>query len=429
MRTWKLLAMICIFTLSAVAQAGAKGGAMVLNGETSISINKTSYDARISAAFATSAEGLKSGLIDVDQFNLVIFDVPQSAITGRKAIGQEIGTLGFAVSGKGMKLSYDPIRQTIQGELEGYVNVPGYIDPKPSPIDISSRFESHVFGTITQNARLKVAIQATKELQSLIGIENQSSFRGDMRLGLSVDGNDKLDIAGYRIESTSIAVAIDFGWYLEFARHLCVQPVHIALLKYQPWPPYITVQYSGDGLPFGQPGAITQWKKADLTFHWNSWQTVLDPAFWEFSAGESAALRATVDDPECVEVFFVNTFTPADLWAWGGGGTFASGTSATQIISSDENADYGVDLTHLAHELGHAVSLCHPGSVACAAKPEMNPSSSGTLMCPSGFNNDNPTINSVENESNVNNPLITFALKMASPGPDCNNDVDCGPCP
>ncbi|MEE4376106.1 MAG: hypothetical protein V2J55_01145 [Candidatus Competibacteraceae bacterium] len=38
------------------------------------------------------------------------------------------------------------------------------------------------------------------------------------------------------------------------------------------------------------------------------------------------------------------------------------GSASTKIISSDENADFGADLTHLADELGHVLTLKHPGS-------------------------------------------------------------------
>ncbi len=33
---------------------------------------------------------------------------------------------------------------------------------------------------------------------------------------------------------------------------------------------------------------------------------------------------------------------------WGGGATWGCGTASAQIISSDANARYGIDLTHLA---------------------------------------------------------------------------------
>ena len=63
------------------------------------------------------------------------------------------------------------------------------------------------------------------------------------------------------------------------------------------------------------------------------------------------------------------------------------------MISSDANARNGVDFTHLAHELGHVLGLRHPDAPATASAV---PANTGTLMCPSGFNNDNPKVNSKE---------------------------------
>ncbi len=428
MRRWKLILGLGFLGLMGAVQAEETDGAMTLNAKTRIVINNNPYEARISAAFKASAEGLKAGILQASQFNLVIFDVPQSQITGSKPVGRESGTLGFALNGEPARLQYDPISQTLEGELSGSVNIPGYIDPKPTPIDRAHKDEAHVFGAPTQPGRLKLTIKLERELQNLIGVKEVTSFGGEITLNLAVDALKEPRIARYEVALKPTPVVVDFGWWFyEIAQNLCVQPVRILTLKYIPWPPYLQAHYSGDGLPFGQPGAITQWKKADLTLHWNTWQTVLDPTLGVFSSSEAASLLATVDDPACVEVFFVDEFSPYVFW--GGGATFASGTADAQIISTDQNADYGVDLTHLAHELGHAVSLCHPNDPYCEARPEMNPASTGTLMCPSGFNNDNPAVNSVENENNVNNPLLTLVLKPLSAGPDCNGDADCGPCP
>lgn len=419
--------MCCLITFGG-AQAADNEGAMTLNGNTTVQIGKGEYRARISAALKPSAKALQNGGLDVDQLNLVIFDVPQSDITKREAVGHKTGTLGFSVTGQDAKLAYNPDKRIIEGTLRGSVNVPGFIDPDPKPIGNPKERDQHVFAGPLQNATLKLVVALDTDLNNLVGVDKLVNFKGDMKFGLEVAANKELAISGYAIDLQSASVVVDFGWWFEFARNLCVQPVRIGrFVLSKPWPYMFKIQYTGDGLPFGQPGAITEWKKADLTFHWNEWLTVFDAALWNFSEGESWDLMASVDDPECVEVFFVDTFVPTVFW--GGGGTYYSGTPDAKIISTDQNADFGVDLTHLAHELGHAVSLCHPNDPWCEARPEMNPSSTGTLMCPSGFNNDNPKVNSAENKASVNNSLTTFTLKPVSAGPDCTNDADCGPCP
>lgn len=66
--------------------------------------------------------------------------------------------------------------------------------------------------------------------------------------------------------------------------------------------------------------------------------------------------------------------------------TFGLGQASSKVVSCDENADFGVDLTHLPHEFGHVLNLPHPNAV--------NISSTSTLICPDGLNYDNPKRNS-----------------------------------
>lgn len=194
------------------------------------------------------------------------------------------------------------------------------------------------------------------------------------------------------------------------------------------WWPVPSITFSGDGMAFGQPGAVTEWKKADIVFNIRNWVSVYAPSYMTFSQSEASAVRGLYDDDDCIEIFFADRFSPQTLW--GGGATFDGGLHTSQIITSDENADFGIDFTHLAHELGHVVTLKHPGSgFPNPSAPHRVDGTSGTLMCPSGFANDNPQVNSADNETNANNPLLTFSLKWLSAGPDCNNDADCGPCP
>ena len=51
----------------------------------------------------------------------------------------------------------------------------------------------------------------------------------------------------------------------------------------------------------------------------------------------------------------------------------------------------------------------------------------GTLMCASGWGDDNPVRNSQENSDNVSNPLLKLKIKKVS-GTDCTGNTDCGTC-
>jgi hypothetical protein len=221
---------------------------------------------------------------------------------------------------------------------------------------------------------------------------------------------------------------------LEAVRRLCVQPVRIGRIQILGgWPfPLFDVDLTGKGLPFGQPGANAQWRKADVTFEWRSWKTIWKSQYFtlDIADGEDAALRGEVSDGDCIEVFFVDTFDNPSTW--GGGATFSSGLASAKVISSDDNSESvcssgaACNVTHLAHELGHVVTLAHPGTGGLPAYRAVG--NSGTLMCPSGFTADNPRRNSVGNEMNANNPLFQLSFSLAGPAAECTNDADCGGC-
>jgi len=57
---------------------------------------------------------------------------------------------------------------------------------------------------------------------------------------------------------------------------------------------------------------------------------------------------------------------------------------------------------HLAHELGHALGLGHPGT----SSADLVAGTSSSNMEPSGFCCDNPDVQSVHNCRSVANPLL-----------------------
>jgi len=218
----------------------------------------------------------------------------------------------------------------------------------------------------------------------------------------------------------------------ESHRSLCVQPVRVRHRECNHKPIFgficfsYTYSYSGVGLDFGRPGADRQWDKVDITFDWQPWKTIIDNAgkYKEVTRDETEDFKNEVaDDPECIEVFFAPKFDPSSMF--GGGACWDSGTANAQIISSDEQVECGVDTTHLAHELGHALGLLHPGD-----GPVLADGSTGTLMCGSGWNRDNPRRNSRDNGENSVNPLLNNYMDTFTffSRPDCTNNEDCGTC-
>ena len=366
-----------------------------------------------------SEENLKNQVVSLGAFNMVLKDVSQQMLTHAGVEGTERGTVGFAAN-PNQRLRYDSSGGVIEGEVVGYLSA-DYMQAYAQPIGDGER--DHTVAP-RQKASLSLRIQLERGFEQQVAAEEPSQQKAKLDLKLSAEADRGIAaqaLTARVIDSTLVIDHIVTIWW-EVAQNLCVQPVRIGRLTWNwSWPfPKLEVEYSGDGLDFGMPGANIQWAKADVNFTVRDWKTVWRSDLFNFSTAEAGDLLDEVDDGDCVEVYFVEGDNGMHN-NWGGGATFNSGASFTKIISSDGNVPPNIDLTHLAHELGHAMDLPHPTGAAGV--------STNTLMCPSGFMNDNPARNSQENEDNLSNPLLTFSLKLVSPGPDCSNSADCGPCP
>jgi len=400
---------------------------ITLNGELKATLVAEKQDhtlrGRVSAHLRATESDLKQGIVSVQGMNIVYYGVPQESITGKKPRHKETGVLGFMLDrdlGQQV-LKYDPKSGRLEGELSGQVDLPQFAE-----LDASWRKQrGHDFTALTQAAVLGVSLKLNDPAALFAGQKNVETREGELTLQLETLPVPELQIGQYGVYVEFISIQFELTWlhFIEAAQRLCLQPVRIATQDG-------AIHYSGDGLAFGMPGADAEWKKSDVVFTVRDWETVWDADYSTFGESEAEDLLAEVDVDDCVEIFFVDDMTAATRANWGGGATFWGGSASTKIISSDENADFGADFTHLAHELGHVLTLKHPGSgFPTADQPHRIDGDTGTLMCPSGFNNDNPAINSQGNADNINNPLLTFALKVVSAGPDCADDADCGACP
>lgn len=397
-------------------------GHLVVNGDVTATFEAREgaqqFGGRMSGHLILNGETLEQGA-RVEGLNVVLFGVDQQLLTGRPARNKPTGVVGFSATAdrdQRQRLRYDPRSRALVGEIKGRLDMPQFSEMTELRIDPSDDFVE----TPTVEAVLEVRI-GLDELGDLSEArERPIEIRTEAEMTLSAGESTALGTPAFdlSVRSRWLEVQLVYWPWFEIGQRLCIQPVRILSFGGGfPFPFFFHL--SGDGLPFGQPGAKTQWAKADVVFTYRDFITLLKPQFSTFSSDEAADLLAEVDVDDCIEVFFVDRFSPQTLF--GGGATFGLGVASSKVISSDENADFGVDLTHLAHEFGHVLDLGHPDG-----SPGV---STGTLMCPSGFNNDNPKVNSQENKDNVSNPLLTFALKFVSPGPDCQNSADCGPCP
>lgn len=409
---------------------------IVVNGESFAYIGDKSQSVRgrVSGSLRFSEKSLERGIVFVEAMNVVYFGVNQKAVTGISPKVKETSPLGFVVTQPDkQRLKYDKQSGRLYGELSGSIS----LDQFQELTSEKEQVDLHDEGMTMLPATLYVEMK----LASLLDVPNRKSnqavqtVKSETRLSLRARPLSALNLEKELKIDAHAGIRLEVDWFdrLKVARSLCIQPVRIGSFNivWRPGFPFtnpiITVNYTGDGLSFGQPGVRNEWNKADIVFNTRDWKTIFNASYSTLTLSEMPSLRSEVNDDDCVEVFFVDRFDPQAMH--GGGNTISGGTASAKVISSDENADFGVDLTHLAHEYGHVLTLKHPGSgFPNATSPNRIDASSGTLMCPSGFNNDNPQANSQWNKDSVSNPLLTFSFKLRGPGPDCQNDADCGAC-
>jgi hypothetical protein len=361
--------------------------------------------------------------IEVNGMNIVFTGVDQRHLAPDADLKQPLGMLAFGLqAGKPQSLSYDQRSGLVSGRVRLFMDA-SFLAKYAQP---AADGKDDLFLTPTIPVEAEIAIDLGGPLEQHTAGHDRSS--GTLKFELTADDYkyEAIEVPQFNIEireAVKLDIEIASIYWLEVARRLCIQPVRIGRITWRSfWRPII--QFSGSGRAFGEPGARREWAKDDIVFNIRDWKTVYSAAYWELQRTEAANLRNEVEDDDCIEVFFVNSLDPDDMW--GGGATWGSGTASSQVISSDDNARGGIDFTHLGHELGHVVGLRHPGDPATLSSVA---GSSGTLLCPSGYLNDNPQVNSQENEDLLSNPLLTFSIKPISAPSDCLDSADCGACP
>lgn len=369
---------------------------------------------RLNLDLVSSPEMLKKGLVQATDVTLVLFGVDYQKIGEKRPYGKSTGALGFSIDHsrqKNVSFKYDAQKRLLSARIAGLVDSALLSSITLERSSVDSKGFNDFFEVPRQKAMLDLRLRIDRPIPLDLK-DKPVRIKANVSYRITVDPFRKPKVTGYSFIGKSALELDIFGLrYYETAKELCVQPVQIAGSSKDPDP-------TGDYLAVGMIGATTEWAKADVTFKVRRFKKVINSAWKIASSSEHSAIRASVEDDDCIEIFFVENHTPVDLY--GGGAAWGGGNSTSQIVTSDGNNN-GIDNTHLAHELGHVIDLRHPWSAG-------NVASYGTLMCGSGWENDNPEVNSQENKDKLSNPLLVLTLKRASGGGDCQNSADCGPC-
>lgn len=391
--------------------------------------NNANYKGRVSLALRVYPEEKGQARVKVEALNVVLFEVDQQLLTGKQPRRHRTGVLGFSLANaggaKGQALQYDPDTRKLTGKLSGFFDYP-QIQELTRPVAGGDKGNMDHF----DYPRVRGSVGVNLKLDKPLSFENKErkadTYQADGGLELIViEPKPLVHFLIFQVGVPKWRTQLTGGYYRFFWNwaKLKIQPVRVRSSTSDNSP-------TGAGLAFGKPGANTQWGKVGIRFEWLGWKTVTEPDLKVVTGVEGTTtdeendLKDTVDDDDAIEVFFIQNFDPVDVH--GGGATWGSGTASAKIISSDGNATNGVDLTHLAHELGHVVDLAHPGS----SSTTLTPGTPNTLMCPSGWNNDNPARNSTENGDNADNPLLEWQTSLITgQAPDCTDSSDCGSCP
>ena len=353
------------------------------------------------------------GSLRVEGFNLIFFGVAQQLL-GAPEIDEPLGLLGFAVvPDRVQTLRIDVEAGAIEGDLQVYGDASYLSNAAPTRHD--SR--SDLVLTPTFPATLSVNLASSQPIvPSRFERPSQVASRLEARVVTQTVRDLAVPPLQITLEPDRPLIDVLPSSAAAVARQLCIQPVIV--VRYPP-----PISQSGAGLAFGMPGATREWAKTNVVFEVRPVKPLFRAEYWEMSDDERIGLGSTVQDDDCIEVFFVHAFDPEHLR--GGGTAQGGGTASAQIFSSDGNARNGIDKTHLAHELGHVLGLDHPNSALAG----LVPASTGTLMCTSGFRIDNLQRNSRENGRRIQNPLIVFVPRRGESQADCSASADCGSCP
>jgi hypothetical protein len=378
-----LLILLFTFPLFSQEKNEANGLRLKLDNEkimvkTSIGNQETKASGEIVFSMVSSYEGL---LLELESFNMRANSV--------KTESGESGNISFGLQ-KGMAhAEYDEKNNLII--LECMLDVHYSLIDKIMGFKKADRdeIESDVYESYTELFKAEVKIYLSERIEP----EGNAVCAEGAVIEATLSSVET--ITG---ELTAVSVSIEVAtavFNLFSKRWIDIQPVFI---RYTPDTGICCgggdTATTGGSYPILRDRAVEMWDRCCIGLNFLPPVYIAEDDYRILSSAEESSLRASYDNPNAVEVFFVEAGDP--LGIHGGGVCFSIGTANTQVITYDINLP--INFYNLAHELGHSLDLLHPPGN----------STEGSLMEPSGFTKDNPPLMSSENCNNVSNPLLYY---------------------
>ncbi|MCS7240738.1 MAG: hypothetical protein NZ651_05800 [Candidatus Bipolaricaulota bacterium] len=321
-------------------------------------------------------------------------------------------------------LSYDPRSGRASAEFQMVLHYE-LIDRVKGFRRAEGKGELDLFPSFTEEMKGKASIRFPEALQVAETGGTTADLDLTLELSTAVLGSiRKISLVG--------RVRVDWTRLRQPAQVLKIQPVFIGTGPTDP---------NRTGVAFNtlMTRASELWSRCGtvrcLKFEVNNPIYLNKPAYKVLeSETEAASLRAEVSVADAVEIFVVERMTFA--CSWGGGACFSAGTASAKIVTCDQQLNVpapcpcpsfcpatcppcppcqtgAVNSYHLAHELGHALNLDHPGQPYGLAAVTV-----GSNMEPSGFCCDNPNVQSAKNCRNASNPLLYWGTALCFGRPD-----------
>ena len=321
----------------------------------------------------------------------MVFELSSLSLVGTsvKTKQGDSGPLSLLLKPGSAKSTYDPKTRLIKSQFLLEVHYPlidrikGYIQPK------EGQREKDDYRSYTETFAGSLSCKLSEVPQ--IGTRARKMKEGAI-LSLKMEPREKVlgEVAAVTGEFKIIDVVVWPKFYIK--KTINIQPVFVRYTPADGCFGGTTTATTGGSFPTLRDKAIEMWNRCCINLNFLTPVYINNDDYRILSSAEEAGIKAAYDDPNAIEVYFVEVGDPVGIH--GGGACYSSGTANAKVITYDTNLP--INLNNLAHELGHVFGLMHPPGNATP----------GSLMEPSGFCADNPALMSKLNCDNAGNPLL-----------------------